>query len=283
MNARDGQAPAPAPGAESAPRTALEPAPDFLDLRHVTVARGERVVLEDICLAAGRREHMVLLGPNGCGKSTLIKTLTCEIYPMVLPGMRVSIFGQSRWDVSRLRRHLGVVSSELPGERTAATSGLDAVTAGFFSASTLWPNLEITAGMRERARAALARMDALHLAAQPVGEMSAGEKRRVMIARALVHEPQVLLLDEPSNGLDMAAQKGLRDTLNRLLAGGMGLLLVTHHLADILPSIDRVLLMSAGRLVADGGRGELLTAERLSGLFGTEVRLGERDGYLYSW
>jgi len=260
----------------------------FLDLEHVNVARGDRVVLHDVNLNIRAGEHVAILGPNGCGKSTLIFTITCQIYPIVQPGMRVRIFGRERWDLTQLRKHFGVVASgpfggELPGERTAVTTGLDAVIAGFFSASTLWPNLHVTDDMRERAIEALERMEALHLAAQLVGEMSAGEKRRILIARALVHRPRQLLLDEPSNALDLAAQRELRDILRRLAGEGTGLVLVTHHLGDLLPEIERIILMRDGRIVGDGPREELLTAPRLSELFNTNVRIGRDDEWLHSW
>jgi iron complex transport system ATP-binding protein len=260
----------------------------FLELENVNVARGDRVVLHDVNLTIRAGEHVAILGPNGCGKSTLIFTMTCQIYPIVQPGMRVRIFGRERWDLTQLRKHFGIVASglqgtELPGERTAVTTGLDAVIAGFFSASTLWPNLHVTEEMRERAVEALERMEALHLAQQLVGEMSAGEKRRILIARALVHRPRQLLLDEPSNALDLAAQRELRETLRRLAAEGTGLVLVTHHLGDILPEIERVILMRGGRIVGDGGREELLTAARLSELFNAPVRIGRDDEWLHSW
>jgi len=260
----------------------------FLDLSNVNVARGDRIVLHNVNLTIRAGEHVAILGPNGCGKSTLILTMTCQIYPIVMPGMRVSIFGRERWDLTQLRKHFGVVAaglmgSELPGERTAVTRGIDAVIAGFFSASTLWPNLHVTPEMRERAFEALERIEATHLAEQLVGEMSAGEKRRILIARALVHRPRQLLLDEPSNALDLAAQRDLRETLRRLVAEGTGLVLVTHHLGDILPEIERVILMRDGRVLADGPRGELLTEARLSELFSTQVRIGRDEEWLHSW
>jgi iron complex transport system ATP-binding protein len=103
-----------------------------------------------------------------------------------------------------------------------------------------------------------------------------------MIARSLVHRPEMLLLDEPSNALDLAAQHELREILRRV-AATTGLIMVTHHLADILPEIDRVVMIRAGRIVADGPKRELLTASRLRDLFGVELELTERNGYWHSW
>ncbi len=260
---------------------------DFLEMRRVNVARGDRVVLHDVNLAIRAGEHVAILGPNGSGKSTLIMTMTCQVYPLVRAGMRVRIFGRERWDLTELRQHFGVVaaglSGELPGERTAAATGLEAVIAGFFSASVLWPNLHVTEEMRQRATEALERMEALYLAGQRVGEMSAGERRRILIARALVHRPRQLLLDEPSNALDLAAQRELRESLRRLAGEGTGLVLVTHYLGDILPEIERVILMRGGRIVADGPRAELLTEARLSDLFRVPVRIGRDEEWLHSW
>jgi len=290
--------------------------PDFLVMKNVNVALGDRIVLHDIHLTIRAGEHLAILGPNGCGKSTLIRTMNCELYPLipsnashthtasptltpVLPS--ISIFGRPRWDLTQLRQHFGVVSDSLPGlqsftrtaadsagSTTARTVGVDAVIAGFFSASTLWPNLIVTEDMRTRAAQALARMDASHLAQQPIGEMSAGEKRRILIARALVHRPRQLLLDEPSNALDLAAQRSLRETMRTLMqpdseGHSTGLILVTHHLADIPPEIDRILLMRNGRIEHDGPREELLTPAVLTDLFGTEIRIGHDEHWLHSW
>jgi iron complex transport system ATP-binding protein len=261
---------------------------EFLTMRNVDVARGQNVVLHDVHLRIANGEHIAILGPNGCGKSTLIKAMTCECYPIVRPGMELKVYGRDRWDVHELRRHLGVVAAELPGERTAVTRGLDAAISGFFSSSTIWPNLTVTAEMRATALDALRLLGAEHLRDRWVGEMSAGEKRRVMIARALVHRPTMLLLDEPSNALDLAAQRELREILRRVAQGGdgrepTGLIMVTHHLADILPEIDRVVMMRDGRIFAEGPKRELLTSERLQALFAVDLELTERNGYWHSW
>jgi iron complex transport system ATP-binding protein len=261
---------------------------EFLSTRNVDIARGQKVVLQDVNLTIATGEHIAILGPNGCGKSTLIKAMTCECYPIVRRGMEMKVYGRDRWEVQELRKHLGVVATELPGERTSVTRGLDAVVSGFFSSSTLWPNLDVTEPMRASAMEALGLLGAAHLRDRFVGEMSAGEKRRVMIARALVHRPEMLLLDEPSNALDLAAQRELREILRAVAVGsenrrGTGIVMVTHHLADILPEIDRVVMMKGGRIFADGPKMELLQAERLEELFGVELELTERHGYWHSW
>ena len=261
---------------------------EFLSMRNVDIARGQKVVLQDVNLTIATGEHIAILGPNGCGKSTLIKAMTCECYPIVRSGMEMKVYGRDRWEVQELRKHLGVVATELPGERTSVTRGLDAVVSGFFSSSTLWPNLDVTEPMRASAMEALGLLGAAYLRDRFVGEMSAGEKRRVMIARALVHRPEMLLLDEPSNALDLAAQRELREILRAVAVGsenrrGTGIVMVTHHLADILPEIDRVVMMKSGRIFADGPKMELLEAGKLEELFGVELELTERHGYWHSW
>ena len=265
--------------------------PPFLVLENVNVARGDNVVLHDINLTVASGEHIAILGPNGCGKSTLIKTMTCECYPLALEGTRVSIFGRERWDLTELKKRLGVVSPELPGKPTLRTTGRDAVLTGFFSSSTLWPNLTVTPEMRTRAEEVLELVGTVAIADKPVGEMSAGQQRRIMIGRALVGSAasaaegsnQMLLLDEPSNALDLAAQQSLRTMLRRLAQQGTGILLITHHIADILPEIERVIQMRDGRIVADGSKQDLLTAPKLSELFGAEIHVTERDGFYNAW
>ena len=256
-------------------------------MRNVSVARGEAVVLHHVSLEIALGEHVVLLGPNGCGKSTLIKLLTRELYPVAARSgetlEQFTLLGRERWDLSQLRSSFGVVGAELPGERTAHARGLEAVLAGFFGASTLWPNHVVTPEMTTRAGEALTLMRAEHLSAKPVGAMSAGEQRRVMIARALVHRPRMLLLDEPSNALDLRAQHELGRALQAVAQAGTGLILVTHQLADILPEIQRVVMMREGRVVADGPRMELLTETALNRLFDVPITLTERDGWVHAW
>lgn len=257
-----------------------------IQLEHVNVARGEQIILRDIHLQLAAGEHLVILGPNGCGKSTLLKTLTCELYPLPRPETRVRLFGRPRWDVTQLRRKMGVVAAELPGEATRAITGFDAVLTGFFSSSKLWPNLAVTAPMRERAEEILTLVHATELRHKLVGEMSAGQQRRVMIGRSLAGnaaEHKMLLLDEPSNALDLAAQHDLRELLSDLAAAGTAILMITHHVSDILPVAERVIMMKDGRIVADGPKDTFLTDEALSHLFQRRIQMLERDGVRFAW
>jgi iron complex transport system ATP-binding protein len=260
----------------------------LIELEHVHVARGDNVVLHDVSLRIARGEHVAILGPNGCGKSTLLKTMTCELYPIVKPETRVRLLGRERWDLTELKRRMGVVSPELPGKPMLHTSGFDAVVTGFFSSSTLWPNLNVTDAMRERANEILTQVGAEDLREKPVGQMSAGQQRRVMIGRALAGasvdgEVQMLLLDEPSNALDLASQHDLREMLRGLAQRRVAIVMITHHIADILPEMQRVVMMRDGRIVADGGKNELLTERSLSELFGRQIRLTEREGFRNAW
>ena len=260
----------------------------LIELKHVHVARGEQVVLHDVSLRVDAGEHLAILGPNGCGKSTLLKAMTRELYPLVKPETSVRILGRERWDLTELKRRMGMVSPELPGRPTLHTTGFDAILTGFFSSSTLWPNLTVTAAMRERTEEILAQVGAEALREKLVGEMSAGEQRRVMIGRALAGasahgEVQMLLLDEPSNALDLGAQHDLREMLRGLAARGVTIVMITHHIADILPEMQRIVMMREGRVVADGAKSELLTEKRLSDLFGREIAMTERSGYWNAW
>ncbi len=243
--------------------------------------RGDKIVLDDFSLRIGAEEHVAVLGPNGCGKSTLIKTLTRECYPVAREGSSMAILGQTRWDVFELRSLLGIVSNDLMSSCTAEASGLDVVLSGFFSSTRIFPNHDVDAKLRDMAEYALARLGVSHLAERAVQEMSSGEAKRVLIARALVHNPRALLFDEPCNSLDIAAQGSLRETMRTLAGSGIGIILVTHELPDIVPEIERVVLLSKGRIVADGTKEEILRAEKLSQLFGVKVELGRRDGYFH--
>src|SRR5262245_20545129 len=255
----------------------------LIEFDRITVMRGHTVALQGVCLRIGVGEHIAILGPNGCGKSTLIKTITRECYPLIADGSSVRILGEQRWNVAELRTLLGIVSSDLMTTCTRSVSGRDIVLSGFFSSIGIWPYQEVTPEMIERAQRAMALMDVSHLSDRFTDEMSSGEARRVLLARALVHDPRALILDEPSVALDLSAQHELRLILRKLARSGIGIVMVTHHLSDLIPEIERVVLMNRGRIVADGPTEQILEEWRLSELFGRPVKLSVRDGYYNLW
>ncbi len=257
--------------------------PPLLNLQNVTVMRSQRVVLRNFDLCVRGDERVVILGPNGCGKSTLIKTITRECYPVAEAGASITILGQERWNILELRAMLGIVSNDLLSMCTGPVCGRDVVLSGFFSSTGIYPHHQVTVGHRSRTNAILEQLQITHLADRPVAEMSSGEARRVLIARALVHNPRALLFDEPGNSLDVLARHGLRQTMRALAQSGVGIILVTHDLADVIPEIDRVLLMASGRIVADGPKEQILQPRPLAKVFGLEVEVAHHDGYYHLW
>lgn len=257
--------------------------PALLNLQNVRVMRGDRIVLDDFTLVISADERIAILGPNGCGKSTLVKTITRECYPVVRAGSSMTILGRERWNVFELRSMLGVVSNDLMSAVTSEATGLDVVLSGFFSSISIFSNHAVNNAQRDLAYATLVQLEVPHLADRPVSEMSSGEAKRIVIARALVHRPQALLFDEPSNSLDVLARHSLRQTMSLLAKSGIGIVMVTHDLSDIVPEIDRVVLVRNGRIVADGSKEELLSNRCLGELFGTNVNIARRDGFFHLW
>jgi iron complex transport system ATP-binding protein len=259
----------------------MEPA--LIDLKNIRVIRGDNVALDDFSLRIAAGEHVAILGPNGCGKSTLIKTITRDCYPIVREGSSMTILGRDRWNIFELRSILGIVSNDLMLDVTGETSGRDVVLSGFFSSTRIFDHQTVEPGQKLRADAVLERLGVPHLADRPVAEMSSGEAKRILIARALVHDPKTLVFDEPSNSLDVYAQHGLREAMRALAQSGIGVILVTHHLSDVIPEIDRVVLMRKGKVQADGRKADLLEPKQISNLFGIQVDITRRDGYYHLW
>ena len=255
--------------------------PPLLEYREVTVFRGGKKVLDNLSVAIREGEHIAILGPNGAGKSSFIRTITRELYPVHTGSEIFRVRGEEVWDVFDLRRTIGVVSADLQQTFTRPVRGLDVVLSGFHSSVGLF-NHAITPAMRKEAGEILEFLEIGHLGNRLMTEISSGEARRLLIGRALVHHPAVLVLDEPTNSLDLHALHTFRQTLRKIARAGTGIILVTHHLHDIIPEVTRVILMKDGAFCADGPKSQVLTDEHIGALFSVPVRVREENGYYYA-
>ena len=238
--------------------------------------------LDSVTLSIAQGEHVAILGPNGSGKSTLIKLISRDLYPILKPDpWHFRIQGRDRWRLFDLRHILGVVSNDWMELCTRDYSGYEIALSGFFGSIGIWPNHEVTAAMKQKTREVLDLLEISHLADRNTNQMSSGEARRILIARALVHGPQALVLDEPTTSLDLHATHELRTILSKLARSGISILMVTHHLPDIIAEIGRVILIKDGRIYRDGPKETVLESATLSALFGTPVEVLVRSGYYH--
>ena len=253
--------------------------PHLIEFENVHVQRENTMALRGVSFSIQAGEHAAILGPNGSGKSTLIKVITRECYPK-LPGV-VRIWGQQTWGLFDLRVLLGIVTNDLVETCTKPYSALETALSGFFGSIGIWPNHHVTPEMEVKAREALRFFDVEHLADHPLTELSSGEVRRVVFARALVHNPKALLLDEPTNSLDIRAQHEVRDAMRKLAHSGVSILLVTHHLPDIIPEIGRVIALKNGTIFCDGAKCDVLSDGKMSDLFDHEVVVDRNQSGMY--
>lgn len=254
--------------------------PSLLELKNVTVVRCGRKILDSVSLSIGQGEHVAIIGPNGSGKSSLIKTFTKEYHPLAAAdGLVLNIMGKGTWNVFELRKLLGIVSGDLQQTYCRQVSVLDVVLSGFFSSIGIYYNHKITPEMETRAREVLEFLEISHLTDRLMSELSSGEARRVLIGRALVHDPEALILDEPANSLDLKALHSFREIVRKIAGSGKSIILVTHTLEDIIPEINRVILIKNGKIFMDGKKQEILTDANLSELFSLPIEVLENKGY----
>lgn len=261
------------------------PEPSLIEIRNATIWRGTTCVFEQLDLDIEQHERVAVLGPNGSGKTTLLKTINRELYPVVREGSFVRILGKENWNVWELRRRIGVVSNDLHQRYTPTTSALEVVVSGFHSSIGVHGILSdrVTEKQVKAAIATLEELGVGELVRTPLKHMSSGQQRRCLLARALVHDPVTLILDEPTAGLDFAASFDYLARIRELARAGRNIVIVTHHLNEIPPGVDRVVLLQAGKIVADGPKAEVLTDLQLSTVYNTPIRVAEIDGYYLAY
>jgi iron complex transport system ATP-binding protein len=257
----------------------------LVDIRNATIWRGMTRVFEGLDLTIERHERVAILGPNGSGKTTLLKSINRELYPVDDPGSSFRILGRDVWNVWELRKHIGIVSQDLQQRYTPDVTALEVVISGFHSSIGVHGTLagRVDDAQRGAARETLEALGIPELENTPLKSMSTGQQRRCLLARALVHEPHTLILDEPTAGLDFAASFDYLARVRDLAAAGRNIIIVTHHLDEIPPEVDRIILLDGGRIAADGPKASVLTGERLSAVYRTAIGVTEIEGYYLAY
>jgi len=259
--------------------------PALIEFHNATIWRGNTCVFENLNLVIPQQERIAILGPNGCGKTTLLKTINRELYPVVKDDSWVRILGRDRWNVWELREKIGAVSHDLHSRYTPTTTALAVVVSGFHASIGIHGLLanHVSAEHVTQAREILATLGMAEFADTELKSMSTGQQRRCLLARALVHRPATLILDEPTAGLDISASFDYLRQISRLASEGQNIVIVTHHLNEIPPEVDRIVLLKQGVVVADGSKAETLTDNLLSDLYETPVRVGCLDGHYLAY
>lgn len=251
----------------------------ILDIQHATVYRGDTCVFSDLSFALYEGEHAAILGPNGAGKSTLLKLLAADVHAMPKDETRMTLFGEERWNVWDVRKRIGIVSHDLQRDYLICAEGLHVILSGFYASNDTYAYQEFSKTQMTRAYEVMQDLGIMGLAGRRFGHLSTGEQRRFLLGRALVHDPPVLVLDEPTSGLDLKACFQYLDLLRAQITKGKTVLLVTHHLHEIPPEIDRVIFLAGGNIVADGSKSTLMTSDQVSRLFDSKVTLVQANGW----
>ena len=258
-------------------------APAALQLRHVTVVRDGRAILDDVDWTVAHGERWIVLGPNGSGKTTLCQV--ASLYQHPLRG-DVEVFGErlGRTDVRELRQRIGYASVRLADLLRSGLSAIDVVVTAKHGALVTWWHRYDDADYA-KARALLARFGCAHLTDRTFGTMASGERKRVELARALMADPGLLLLDEPAAGLDLEGRETLVGALSTLARDPAvpATVLVTHHVDEIPSGFTHVLMLSGGRRMEAGPLDQTLTGETLSRCFGIDLKVEQRNGRWQAW
>ena len=255
----------------------------MIEINQITAYHHQTRVFDRFSLQIGTNDRVAILGPNGAGKSTLLKLISRELYPLVQQGSYLKLFGSETVNLWELRRKIGLVSQDLQEDYTPYTTALDVVISGFFGAIGSHEHLHPTAEQIGQAHTLMATLDIAGIDSCMFQRLSTGQKRRLLLARALIHNPQALILDEPANGLDMGAALTLLTLLRSFCDKDRAMIITTHHIDEIIPEVERVVLLRQGQIVADGPKAEILTSANLSTLYQAQLRVSEEDGWYRCW
>ncbi len=251
----------------------------ILDIKNATVYRGDTCVFDDLSFMLASGAHTAILGPNGAGKSTILKLLSGEVHSLPKDETSIRVFGEAQWNVWDVRKRLGIVSHDLQHQYMEHVTGLKVVLSGYYASIGTYRHQDFTPAQIARTHVVMEELGVGFLTDRKFSEMSTGEQRRCLLGRALVHDPTALVLDEPTSGLDLTATFHYLDLVRAHMKKGKTVLLVTHHIHEIPPEVERVVLLKQGKVLQDGEKRSVLTETNLSQLFDCPVSLAQANGW----
>ena len=251
---------------------------NIIEIEHASVRRDDRYILDDVSLTVKEGERIAILGPNGAGKSTLISVIARKTYPLARSDYRNIIFGEERWIIQQLKPMIGLVSPSEDDFFTTTYPAREIVASGIFSSLGFDFHHQLSDEVWERADRELIKVGMIEKKDRAMNTLSTGEKRRILLARAAINNPPLMLLDEASNGLDFPSRADLRMVISSYADDGRTIIMVTHELAEIIREVDRIILMKDGKIIRDGNKKEILTSNILSDAYGRHVEVAEKDG-----
>lgn len=254
----------------------------LLEFQNISAYRGLKLALDSVSFDVAVGQNTVILGPNGAGKSTLLKLMARELYPVVNDDSQLKIFGEDRWSIWDLRKRLGLVSPDVQFRYSGYVAGLDVILSGFDSTIGHVDRSKLERAQLQRGHQIADELGIADLIEKPYRKMSSGQQRRFILGRALVHQPELLIFDEPTTGLDLCGVYEFHERATRLIASGTTILLVTHHLHEISPEIDRVILLKEGEIFREGTKAQTLTDANLSELFGFQLSVSCDQGFYHA-
>ena len=252
---------------------------NIIDLQNITVFQGRNKILDNFSLTIDESQSTVILGPNGSGKTTILKLLNRELYIVEDKKSSLKIFEKDRWNVDDLRSNLGVVSQHLQHGYSNSALGLYVVLSGFYSSDGIWQHQKFDEKKLNRAKEVMELLSISELQDREFSTMSSGEQRKFLLARSLVNDPAVLVFDEPTSGLDMSTCFQYLEIIRELIGMGKKVILVTHHIHEIPPEVTRVILLKEGKVVEDGDKDKVLNDASLTNLFDWPIKVIKENGY----
>ena len=252
----------------------------IVEIFNASVIKNDYTLLESVSLKISNGEHAAVIGPNGSGKTSLLKLVTKDYYPVYNgDNSFIKVFDKKNIPLFELRSRIGILSDNLQSIYNRRCIGKNVILSGFFGSIGIHEYQEITNKMLNKTEEILDFLEISELAHKKLDEMSSGEVNRFLVGRALVNEPNVLILDEPTCNLDLKSADIFLSYIRKIAKKGKTVIMVTHNLHDIIPEMDRIIMMKNGKIFKDGQKEDLLTSDNMSSLFDSKIKVINSNKY----